>query len=107
VDIRLLAQAFNLADIDKQLGDQFWSPIDVANNNWILRAAAFKGEYHWHSHEYDELFLVYKGEIVIDTRNGPILLMEGEGAVMPKGFHHKPKAENRAVVLMLDSADIK
>ena len=103
MDIKLLAQAYNLTDIDQQLGDQYWSPIDVAKmNGWVLRAAAFKGEYHWHTHDYDELFFVYKGQIVIDTEKGSLVLSEGQGAVMPKGLNHKPKAEMRAVVLMLD-----
>jgi mannose-6-phosphate isomerase-like protein (cupin superfamily) len=103
MDIRTLAQSYNLAEIDKQLGNSFWSPFDVAHiNDWVLRAAAFKGEYHWHSHSFDELFLVYKGSIVIDTEKGPINLKEGEGAVIPKGVQHKPKAEERAMILMLE-----
>lgn len=36
---------YNLEEIDKQLGDTFWSPVDVAYiNDWVLRAAAVKGE---------------------------------------------------------------
>jgi mannose-6-phosphate isomerase-like protein (cupin superfamily) len=107
MDIKLLAQVYNLAEIDKQLGDTFWSPVDVAHiNDWVLRAAAIKGEYHWHSHQDDELFLVHKGEIVIDTEKGPILLKEGQGAVIPKGMSHKPRADNRAIILMIEPAKL-
>lgn len=108
MDIKLLAQMYDLAAVDKQLGDVFWSPIDVAHiNDWVLRAAAIKGEYHWHSHGDDELFLVYKGQIVIDTEKGAIVLNEGQGAVIPKGLSHKPKAENRAIILMIEPANLK
>ncbi|MCI0382484.1 MAG: cupin domain-containing protein [Chlamydiae bacterium] len=108
MDIKSLAQFYNLADIDKELGNTFWSPIDVAHiNDWVLRAAAIKGEYHWHSHQDDELFFVYKGEIAIDTEKGPIFLKEGQGAVIPKGLSHKPKAEKRAVILMIEPARLK
>ena len=108
MDIKTLAQAYNLAEIDRQLGDLFWSPINVAYiNDWVLRAAAIKGEYHWHSHTVDELFLVYKGEISIDTEKGSIFLKEGEGAVIPKGLSHKPKADHRAVILMIEPAKLK
>ncbi len=105
-----LAQSYNLEEIDQKLGENYWSPLDVAQvNNWMLRAAAFKGEFHWHTHEHDELFYIYKGSITIDTQQGPIELTEGQGVVIPKGMQHKPHAQERAVVLMLDpvEADLK
>ncbi len=103
MDKKFLAQKYNLDKIDKELGNNFWSPIDVAKiNDWMLRVAAVKGEFHWHSHKDDEFFLIYKGRIVIDTENGPIELSEGEGTVIPKGVQHKPRAEKRAVILLLE-----
>jgi mannose-6-phosphate isomerase-like protein (cupin superfamily) len=103
MDLKFLAQVYDLEEVNERLGETYWSPIDVAlMNDWVLRAAAFKGEFHWHSHEVDELFLVYRGEIVIDTEKGPIHLKEGQGAVIPKGLSHKPKADHRAVVLMIE-----
>lgn len=98
-----LAKKYNLAEIDKKLGNTFWSPVDVAYiNDWVLQAAAVKGEFHWHTHKDDEFFLIYKGNIVIDTEKGPIELTGGEGTVIPKGLKHKPRAEKRAVVLLLE-----
>ena len=103
MDVRSLAQKYNLVEIDKKLGNTFWSPVDVAYiNDWVLRAAAVKGEFHWHKHDDDEFFLIYKGKIVIDTEKGPIELEEGEGTVIPKGLKHKPRAGERAVVLLLE-----
>lgn len=110
MDLKFLITTYNLEEIDKKLGENYWSPVDVAKvNDWMLRAAAFKGDFHWHSHEHDELFYIYKGTITIDTEQGPIQLHEGQGAVIPKGMKHKPHAEKRAVVLMLDpvEADLK
>lgn len=95
--------SFNLKEVDQKLGDNFWSPVDVAKfNNCVLRAAAFKGKFHWHKHNDDEFFLIHKGEIVIDTENGPIKLREGEGTVIPKGTQHRPRATKRAMVLLLE-----
>src|SRR3989344_7554573 len=103
MDIKHFAQKYNLKEIDKKLGDIFWTPVDVCEiNDWVLRAAAVKGEFHWHTHGDDEFFLIYKGNIIIDTENGPIELKEGEGTVIPKGVKHKPRAEDRAVVLLLE-----
>lgn len=103
MNIKTLGDKYNLNEIDKKLGDNFWSPVDVAKfNDWVLRAAAVMGEFHWHKHNEDEFFLIYKGEIVIDTENGPIKLREGEGTVIPKGTQHRPRAIRRAVVLILE-----
>ena len=103
--IKSFPKKYKLAEIDKKLGNKFWSPIDVAFvNDWVLRAAAVKGEFHWHKHNNDEFFLIYKGKIVIDTEIGPVELKKGEGTVIPKGLKHKPRAERRAVVLLLEPA---
>lgn len=101
--IKQLVEKYNLDEIDKQLGDTYWSPVDVAYiNDWVLRAAAVKGEFHWHTHNDDEFFLIYKGKITIQTENGNIELLEGEGYVVPKGTKHCPRADSRAVVLLLE-----
>lgn len=98
-----MIEKYNLAEVDRRLGNTYWSPIDVAKiNDWVLRAAAVKGEFHWHSHNDDEFFFIYKGSIVIDTENGSIELGEGEGTVIPKGVQHRPRAVERAVVLLLE-----
>ncbi len=108
IDLAILTQHNDLEQIDKQLGDTYWSPIDVTYiNDWVLRAAAIKGEYHWHSHEDDELFIVYKGSIVIETEKGPITLKQGQVAVIPKGLQHKPKSEERSVILMIEPTSLK
>lgn len=108
MDISVFTTKYKLDEIDKELGDNFWSPVDVAHiNDWVLRAAAFKGDFHWHSHQDDEFFLVYKGSITIESKQGNIELREGEGAVVPKGVEHKPTAAERSVVLMLEPKDLK
>ena len=103
MNIKTLGYKYNLSEIDKKLGDNFWKPLDVAKiNDWVLRIAAVKGKFHWHQHDDDEFFLIYKGEIVIDTENGSIKLRESEGTVISKGVKHRPRAVKRAVVLLLE-----
>ncbi len=100
-------QQFDSSAIDAKLGTTYWSPIDIAQvGGWMLRAAAFKGEYHWHSHEHDEFFYVYSGTITIETEKGPIVLSQGQGAVVSRGERHKPSAQERAVVFMFDPVDV-
>ncbi len=59
------------------------------------------------THNDDEFFLIYRGQIVLDTENGPIELAEGEGTVMPKGAPHKPRVDKHAVVLMVEPVRVK
>ena len=87
-----------------------WSPIEVARiNEYVIRMALFKGEYHWHKHtNEDELFYVYKGSIVIQLRDFPdIVLHEGEMALVPRGVEHCPKALEPSYVLMFEPALLK
>lgn len=105
MNVKSIAKKYNLAQVDKKLGNKFWSPVDVAYiNDWVLRAAAVKGEFHWHTHKDDEFFLIYKGKITIQTENGNVDLSRGEGYVVPKGVRHCPVAKNRAVVILLEPA---
>lgn len=98
---------YNLAKVDEKLGDTFWSPVDVAEiNDWVLRAASVKGEFHWHTHKDDEFFLIYKGAITIQTENGNVDLAEGEGYVVPKGIKHCPISKGRSVVLLLEPKEV-
>jgi mannose-6-phosphate isomerase-like protein (cupin superfamily) len=101
--IEQMAEKYDLAEVDRRLGETYWSPVDVAHiNDWVLRAAAVKGEFHWHTHNDDEFFLIYKGELTIQMRAGDVNLTEGQGFVVPKGVEHCPIAKERAVVLLLE-----
>ncbi|KKS46715.1 hypothetical protein A3J20_02900 [Candidatus Gottesmanbacteria bacterium RIFCSPLOWO2_02_FULL_42_29] len=98
-----LFSKYNLAEVDRKLGNNFWTPVDVAIiNDWVLRAAACKGINKWHKHNEDEFFLIYKGKITVLTEKGNVDLEEGEGYVVPKGVKHYCRANERAVVLLLE-----
>ncbi|KTD31342.1 cupin domain-containing protein [Legionella israelensis] len=75
-----LAEKFNLFE-------KHWSPYIVGElNGQYVKLAKFKGEFMWHSHENeDELFLVIKGKLRIELRDGSISLNEGEFFIVPKG----------------------
>ncbi len=73
-----------------------------------IEVAEFKGAYHWHKHENnDELFIVLKGKIKIQTRSGNIVLKEGEGIKIPKGVEHCPISVKPSIVLMFESLKFK
>ncbi|MBA3536571.1 MAG: cupin domain-containing protein [Tatlockia sp.] len=92
-----LSEKFNLFS-------EYWSPRIVGElNEQYVKLAKFKGEFMWHSHAHeDELFLVVKGTLRIELRDGSITLNEGEFYIVPKGVEHKPVADQEAHILLLE-----
>lgn len=68
-----------------------------------MKLAKLKGEFVWHHHDSeDELFMVFKGKLVIKTEEKDIELQEGEMCVIPRGMEHMPVAEQEVQVLMFE-----
>jgi len=81
-----------------------WNPRIVANYNGNeIRVAKAQGDFTWHSHsETDELFIVVKGELGIEFRDGVRHLKAGEMIVVPRGTEHRPFAEEEVHMLLID-----
>lgn len=81
-----------------------FEPKDLVRvNDAIVRIAAIEGEFPWHQHDEDELFLCWDGTFRIEFREGdPVDLRRGDVFVVPKGREHRPVADGRAVTLMLE-----
>jgi mannose-6-phosphate isomerase-like protein (cupin superfamily) len=84
-------------------------------NESIVRVGVMKGEYHWHEHTNDdEFFFVLEGVFLIDLEPKPdgvtpgrvITLNPREGFVVPKGVRHRTRAPERAVILMVETAEV-
>jgi mannose-6-phosphate isomerase-like protein (cupin superfamily) len=81
-----------------------WNPRIVSRYNGNeIRIAKLKGEFVWHSHaETDELFLVLKGRLNIEFRDGVRTLRPGEFLIVPKGVEHRPVAPEEVELLIMD-----
>ncbi len=95
-------------NLQEKLGriSELWSPRIIARmNDYHFKLAKLHGEFIWHDHpETDEVFLVLKGTLEIEFRDGKVTLNEGEIYVVPKGVEHKPFAENECHIMLIEPA---
>ena len=91
------------------LFNDHWSPKIVATlNNQTVKLAKIQGEFVWHNHEHeDEMFLILKGELIIEFRDRTETLKEGEMIVIPKGVDHRPVAKEEVQLMLIEPTGIK
>ncbi len=93
----------NLAE-KLSLFSEHWSPKVVgAFNGHDLIVVKVKGRFVWHSHpDTDDFFLVLKGRLTIDMREGAVTLGPGELYVVPRGVEHCPVADEETEILLIE-----
>ena len=87
-----------------ELFSEQWQPKVIATmNDYEFKIAKIKGEFIWHSHkETDETFIVIKGEIEIEFRDGIVKVKEGEIFVVPAGIEHKPMSKKESQIMLIE-----
>ncbi len=98
-------QPINLQEKLSKFSEQ-WKPKNIAQmNDYHFKLAKVRGAFVWHDHpETDEVFLVLKGQLQIQLREGSVILNEGEMFVVPKGVEHKPVATEECHILLIEPA---
>lgn len=87
------------------LVDQPWSPHLVARlDDHEVKVVKVQGEFVWHTHESDEMFLVIAGELVIALRDGDVTLTPGQVFVVPARMEHCPRAEAEVHAVLIERA---
>lgn len=83
--------------------NDYWNPKIVGEiNDAQIKLVKIKGEFTWHHHDReDELFLVVKGRLLMQLRDGEITLDEGEFIIIPKGTEHCPASLGDEVHVLL------
>ena len=72
-------------------------------NGQHIKIAKLKGEFVWHKHDNeDEMFLVVKGKLKIEFRDKTVELNEKEFIIVPKGFEHKPIADEEVEIMLFE-----
>ena len=87
--------------------DRWYNQTLCRVNESVVRLGVVQGEYHWHKHDADdEFFYVVDGRFWIDLPDRVVELGPGQGVVVPKGVMHRPRAPERTVILMVETAAI-
>ena len=83
---------------------EHWSPRIVSQfNECDVMVVKALGEFNWHHHEdTDDFFLVLKGQLRIEMRDGDVTLGPGELFVVPKGVEHRPVADQEVHLLLIE-----
>jgi mannose-6-phosphate isomerase-like protein (cupin superfamily) len=93
----------NIADKLSQVKEH-WHPTVVGEvNQDYVKVVKFIGEFVWHHHDNeDEMFLVVKGTMRMQFRDGDVLVHPGEFIIVPKGVEHRPVAESEVHVVLIE-----
>ena len=83
-----------------------WEPKIVGElNGQQVKLVKLKGPFVWHRHEHeDELFLVVRGRLRMELRDGDVELEQGELLIVPRGVEHRPVAADEVEVLLFEPA---
>jgi mannose-6-phosphate isomerase-like protein (cupin superfamily) len=97
-------------DIQESLSEvsEHWAPRLVSRmNDYDVKVVKLQGEFVWHTHaDTDELFLVTRGQLTIQLRDGDVSLGPGQLFVVPRGVEHCPLAQDEAHVVLIEPAGV-
>lgn len=103
----LLRTSMDIANLTQVLEGvtELWSPRVIARvNEAFVKVAKVKGELTWHQHdEQDELFLVLRGKLRIEYRDGrSVELGPGDVHVVPRATQHNPVADDECWIVLVE-----
>jgi len=91
----------------KECKEKWFNQTLTKVNDSVVRLGIIEGEFHWHKHDNDdEFFFVLSGKLFIDLEDRTIELGKDQGVAVTKGVMHRPRAPQKVVMLMVETAGI-
>ena len=101
-------QRINLDEKFGLFAEQWRPKIIAAANGQEVKIVKVQGDFPWHHHDEDELFLCWDGSFRIELADGAsVTLSRGDLYVVPRRVEHHPVAEQEAHALMLERPETK
>ncbi len=76
-------------------------PLDIVDiGDSVLRAVICEGEGKWYIHDYDEFFLYYKGDVVVESDNSCYELKPSTSVLVPAGVRHRTNSQETSIFLV-------
>jgi mannose-6-phosphate isomerase-like protein (cupin superfamily) len=76
-------------------------PLDIVEvGDSVIRAVICEGEGKWYIHDYDEFFLYYRGDVIIESDNSTHELRLETGVLVPAGVRHRTNSKESAIFLV-------
>lgn len=99
-----MLEATNITQQFARITD-YWSPKVIGRvNDQYVKIAKVKGELAWHAHDAeDELFLVVRGQLVLQFEEREVTLGEGDFYVVPRGVRHNPVARAECWIVLIET----
>lgn len=100
-------ELIDVPDIVRTCTEKWFNQTLTQVNESVVRIGIIEGEFHWHKHdEEDEFFFVLDGKLFIDLEDRTIELEKDQGVTITKGVMHRPRAPQKVVMLMVETAGI-
>jgi mannose-6-phosphate isomerase-like protein (cupin superfamily) len=88
--------------------EQWFNQTLCQVNDCVVRLGIMQGEFHWHKHDKeDEFFFVLQGRFLIDLEGETVTLEPHQGYTIPRGVHHRARAPERTVILMVEGSSVQ
>jgi mannose-6-phosphate isomerase-like protein (cupin superfamily) len=102
---------YSISEVAARLGGPFKHLVVGQVDGYCAYLVRIEGNYLFHQHPKDEMYLVLEGEMTIDY--GPtgdedisVTLSRGETLVVRAGERHRSRSETGALVLMFKAQDL-
>jgi mannose-6-phosphate isomerase-like protein (cupin superfamily) len=97
----------DLADKFARFDDRWHPHIVGALNDMHVKVVKLEGEFVWHHHDEDELFLVIAGMLRMQFRDREVHVRAGQFVIVPRGVEHRPVADETAQVVLIEPASTR